>query len=110
MGGGLFVMIYGEGYFEKQNGQTSHRYLIGAPPELLLKMRLHSGLSRMVSPCTPRSSHESPPPPLMNFLFGCLSQLAVTSFSQKSCQDTGDQTVHRDRKQSSGSGCVQNIF
>lgn len=55
-------MIYGEGYFEKQNGQTSHRYLIGAPPELLLKMRLHSGLSRMVSPCTPRSSHESPPP------------------------------------------------
>lgn len=67
--GWLFVMIYGEGYCENQNGQTSRRYLIRAPPKLPLKGLSHSRLSRTVLPCTLCGSHDSfpPPPPLMNF-------------------------------------------
>lgn len=108
-GGELFIMIYGEGYYEKQNGRTSRRYLIRASPKLLLKMHLQSRLSRVVLRCTACGSHESSLP-LMNLLFACLSQCAVTSFSQESCQYTGHQTVHCDRKRSSRSGCVENGF
>lgn len=58
MGGGmLFAVIYGEGYCEKQNGHTRRRCFIRAPPKLLLKMRLHSRLSRAALHCAPCGSH-----------------------------------------------------